>query len=84
MQLPSFDAAVADGRKFYATLGSGSMALAVNSKESADYTVHIVLGLDSQLRLFLVDMWRRKTSFGRMGRSVLRHGAALAVGAVGT
>jgi len=40
----------------------GASDFAVSSKESADYTVHVVLGLDSQLRLYLVDMWRRKTS----------------------
>src|SRR6516165_9597165 len=40
----------------------GASDFAVSSKESADYTVHVVLGLDSQLRLYLVDMWRRKAS----------------------
>ena len=31
-RLPSFDAAVADERKFYATLGSGSMALGIGHR----------------------------------------------------
>src|SRR5262249_11122761 len=40
----------------------GASDFAVSSKESADYTVHVVLGLDSQLRLYLVDLWRRRGS----------------------
>jgi hypothetical protein len=39
----------------------GASDFAVTSK-GGDYTVHVVLGIDPQLKMYLVDMWRRQES----------------------
>ena len=36
-----------------------------------DYTVHVVVGIDPDGRMYLLDLWRKQAVVGRMGRGVL-------------
>ena len=47
--------------------------------DGGDYTVHIVVGLDPEGRMYLMDLWR-KQRFRRMDRGLLRFGHSEAGG----
>jgi predicted phage terminase large subunit-like protein len=40
----------------------GASDYAVSTKESSDWTCHVVLGLDPKERMFLIDVWRQRAS----------------------
>jgi predicted phage terminase large subunit-like protein len=54
--IPTLDIPPSNRMRLY-----GASDFAVTQK-GGDYTVHVVLGLDSQMRLYMVDMWRRQAS----------------------
>jgi hypothetical protein len=47
----------------------GASDLAVTA-DSGDYTVHVVVGMDSKNRLFLVDLWRKQAGSGEWVESL--------------
>ena len=49
--------------------------------DGGDYTVHIVVGLDPEGRMYLMDLWRK--GFRRMDRGLLRFGHSVEAGGLG-
>ena len=56
-----------DEMRFY-----GASDYALSEKEGADFTVHVVVGVDRSERLWLIDVWKKRASTGEWVSNAVR------------